>query len=240
MKVTKISEGLLLFASVALICYGCGEKDIAKDASDKKAIAPVQSAAEVLNDPDVTAPASGMPKRTKRNNSPEGLNPPIAAAPIKPQDNREQIDLLNKRIDALDLAVRKLRFDARISELDLLVRKGAEINPLSKEAVALATNFGTLIVSCKGVDPYLNGFKLKLLIGNPLQMTFNGFTLVCVYGQNQTDREKRSKEIFPNSLRPGSWSDVEMTLVPSTLEDLGHIEILFTTDKLHLNGPLKP
>ena len=44
-----------------------------------------------------------------------------------------------------------------------------------------------LLISCEGAEQYLDGHRLKLRIGNPLNMHFSGFKLQFNFGRKPPD-----------------------------------------------------
>jgi hypothetical protein len=47
----------------------------------------------------------------------------------------------------------------------------------------LDTGGGVLFVSCVGAEQYLDGHRIKLRIGNPLNLRFSGFELKFKFGR---------------------------------------------------------
>lgn len=66
------------------------------------------------------------------------------------------------------------------------------IDPNSQSYQSLWTPFGVLLVSTKSVTPYLDGYKVKVAIGNPYNVTFVGFQLAywCVVPKTITFEEE--------------------------------------------------
>ena len=108
----------------------------------------------------------------------------------------------------------------------------------------LETNNGTFLVSLKDAQPYLNGFRLTLNVGNPMSATYNGFKLTAKWGKamprdggNYLDWEKsiREKEFsFVETLASGAWNRVAVNLAPAAADELGYLEFSMTTDVISL------
>jgi hypothetical protein len=97
------------------------------------------------------------------------------------------------------------------------------------------------------VQPYLDGQKLQLRIGNPNLATYSGFKLKAKWGPryptatdtparwDQWKRSVREKEIESTAdLKPGVWNTVEIVLAPAKPDELGYIELSMTTNKVML------
>ena len=76
-----------------------------------------------------------------------------------------------------NLAERVSALDQRVSALEDNNRKWVAIDPDSQAYQQLQTPFGVLLVCTKSVTPYLDGYKVKVQIGNPYNITFKGFKL---------------------------------------------------------------
>lgn len=78
------------------------------------------------------------------------------------------ISNLNQRISAVE---------AKNDEWEANHREWVAIDPDSQSYQQLWTPFGVLLVITKSVTPYLDGYKVKVAIGNPYFVTFSGFKL---------------------------------------------------------------
>lgn len=170
---------------------------------------------------------------------------PDPSTPAKIEELRTKVALLEANVQSLQNMIIDQRF--------------AMINPLSRVSEVLRTDFATFYIACEGAEPYLNGHKLKLRIGNPLNASFNAFKIECEYGlkepnegpiDNARDVQRWSKAIarqtqslrrmeasFPQELVAGAWNQVELILAPSTPEELGYIKISMTTEVISLRTP---
>jgi len=141
----------------------------------------------------------------------------------------------------------------------------AVIDLSGKGYATLDSGMGILLISCEDAQPYLDGHRLKLRIGNPLYMRFSGFTLTFKTGrrppeiptkvstqqgglgaffqkwrkdsQEWKDSLKQSEESFAAELDPGSWTTVEATLSQTKPEDIGYMEVTISTSKVSLTPP---
>lgn len=120
----------------------------------------------------------------------------------------------------------------------------------------LESNNGIFLISCKGAETYLDGHKLTLHIGNPYNMSYNGFTLKAKYGNRPSDfpKDGTAEEIaawretytewektlhqkdssFTETLAPGAWTKIKMILTPSKPEELAYLSFGMATDEVSL------
>jgi hypothetical protein len=157
---------------------------------------------------------------------------------------------LEGRFDDLLGEVNALQFQA----LDFARTTGTTttLDPSEKGFGCLNTDTGKFLLACDDVQPYLDGQKLKVRIGNPNAASYSGFTLNVKWGQKEPEppsmaednnkwvkdykewkREDakwmtglQSKEIsFTDNLKAGTWHSVDLVLSPAGSGDLGYIEI---------------
>ena len=146
--------------------------------------------------------------------------------------------------------------EGRLNALDFMIeflrRKSVEIDAVTHEYQSIDTNSGRFLIECDNVQPYLDGQKLQLRVGNPNLATYRGFKLKAKWGprtpkwdsadalQNASrwdewKRSLREKEIESTAdLKPGVWNTVEIVLAPAKPDELGYIELSMTTDKIIL------
>ena len=137
--------------------------------------------------------------------------------------------------------------------------KYAVIDPNGQGFATVESNNGTFLVSCKAAEAHLDGHKLTLNIGNPYFMTYSGFTLRVKFGTRPPEYPKdatpeqlaewqkanaewqktlKQKELaFTEELAAGAWTKAEMILAPSKPEEVGHVSISMTTNKVSLRKP---
>ena len=113
----------------------------------------------------------------------------------------------------------------------------------------LDTSTGSFLVSAEDVEPYLNGYKITLNIGNPSVATYRGFTLHAKwstaydfshYSAESYDKWSKSiqqKDIsYTDALVSGVWNKVEVILAPVSRDGLGYLEISLDTNTVSLGG----
>lgn len=142
----------------------------------------------------------------------------------------------------------------------------AVLDPTSKGYSSVSTDKGVFLFSVADAIPFLDGHKIVLEIGNPMNMTFQGFKLRIRHGRRPPpipsvnigetnaartieqwieDRrvwEKTLRKVefsFTDSLPPGAWSMVDFTLKETKPEDVAYLEVSIETDTISLRKPLR-
>lgn len=84
--------------------------------------------------------------------------------------------------------IKELRSDLFALQFRVLALESAEATvSTEEEGYDIAkTKFGPFTVSCRGATPYLDGFKVKLRIGNLTNAMFNGAKLNISWGPHIT------------------------------------------------------
>src|SRR6266496_2309405 len=147
-----------------------------------------------------------------------------------------------------------------------LQEKTAVIDPHSKGYSILDTGRGSLLISCDGPEPFLDGYRIKLRLGNPLYMRFSGFKLKFKFGQkpptlptkeNVKDGDvakalfetwpkeneawkkslKHAEESYTDDLLPGTWTNIETVLPQANAEEIAYIEVGIEADRISLTKP---
>jgi hypothetical protein len=121
----------------------------------------------------------------------------------------------------------------------------------SKNFSRVDTGAGLFLVSCQDVVPYLDGYKLKLHIGNPLLMTANGLTVRARWGRPFPERgggeltydhwhsQLRTKDFeLVETIQPGRWNAVELILSQTEAREIGYVEVSLETKLVSLAAPV--
>lgn len=133
-------------------------------------------------------------------------------------------------------------FDERLNTLETSDfvgrRRWAFLDPTTKSYQRIDTDVGSLLVSVKSVQPYLDGYKVTLAIGNPYAMDFNGFGVSCKWSlpylytngvasnAEAVKNSEKSKDLQQTEvLRGGWWTPVELTISPATADELKMLRI---------------
>ena len=202
----------------------------------------------------------------------------LLSACDKPPQTSPRIDALEKKISDLEQRIKseehetselsldlfKLRLDFQ-ERIEALKERTTTIDPNSTGYSFLDTGGGVILISCDGAEPYLDGHRIKLRLGNPLNMRFSGFKLKFKFGRkppnpptikgmNGSDFVKageawqRDYDAWKESLRsaegsytvdlsPGAWRTVQATLPQTMAADLAYVEVSIETGTISLRAP---
>lgn len=140
---------------------------------------------------------------------------------------------------------RKLRGEVLVLKHRLSsFEEGAATVSTEEEGFDVArTKFGPLTVSARGATPYLDGYKVKIRIGNLANANFNGAKLKLGWGppwDSQKDLEEwskaqKTKEMsLTTKLASGSFTDVDVVLTPARPEDIKSFTVGFELNQIEL------
>jgi hypothetical protein len=76
----------------------------------------------------------------------------------------------------------------------------------------------------RGATPYLDGFKIKLAIGNFTSAAFRGVKLTLLWGAS-VNALKSKKYDLALELQPGTYTTAEITIAPAKPEEIKEIGI---------------
>ena len=153
-------------------------------------------------------------------------------------DDKKQVTALEKHATDLDTEVKALKTTIEALQRDrswdrLLrdVESTAFLTPGTDGYATIATDLGRITVKLANVQPYANGTRVTLELGNPLNATIDGTKATIEWGsvdqkgspKNDTARSREVK--FAESLRPGAWTNVQIVLEGVPPNDLGFVRI---------------
>lgn len=107
------------------------------------------------------------------------------------------------------------------------------------------TNFGAFTVSTRAVTPYLDGFKVKLRIGNLTSAAFSGAKISVTWGPpfdeknpEEYSKNRKTKEFSVTTRFPaGSFTDLEVALTPAKPGEVKTLSVGIQLDQLSLRVP---
>jgi hypothetical protein len=138
-------------------------------------------------------------------------------------------------------------FLSRIGSLENLHSDSAYLSSDSLDSyVVVRAVAGDLLVMLEDCVKYMDGYKLKLKIGNPSSATYSDFTIT---GQWPQFRAGRSGFIIPSTktkttrtqtyagnLPGGSWTRIDFVATPATADDMKGVKLTFDTNTVSLKG----
>jgi hypothetical protein len=179
--------------------------------------------------------------QTKAQNVPQ---PSVAQQQREIADLRGQISSLQKKVEELESRV-SVVFDLLKYKQD---RQDSVTLDLSERSYQrIDTDNGFFLISAEQAVPYLNGYKIVLKIGNPLSVSYSGFTAKIKwakkYDYNQYAAESydawqksvQEKEVsFTDDLERGTWNKIELIVTPATAEQLGYVNLSLSTNTVRM------
>jgi hypothetical protein len=113
----------------------------------------------------------------------------------------------------------------------------------------IQTNNGSFLLSLKNVEPYLDGVRVTLHIGNPSAADYKGFTLEAQWGPRAPkdteawlkwyDRLTKKEFSFTDTLSAGAWNEISFVLSPVPATQFGHLQVSMTTNIVSLRQPTR-
>jgi outer membrane murein-binding lipoprotein Lpp len=161
----------------------------------------------------------------------------------------------NAGIEALDARIKALESDVLRLQLQVARHDSVSLDPAQKGYERIDTDSGFFLVSVTGVEPYLDGYRVHLRIGNPAAARYHGFTLTFTWqepmpvrkaGESDEEYHKRDREwlkaeshektvSFTETLYPSSWNTVSAVVSPATAKELRGLAISsMETDQIAL------
>jgi len=140
--------------------------------------------------------------------------------------------------------IKKLQTEVLLLRLQIngLKSSTATVRTDSKEYDIARTKFGPFIVSQRGLTEFLDGYKLRLALGNTTSVTFSGATLNLEWGPPYDEKEpakwfnsRKKKEVqLTDTFRPGSYTIVEVVISPAKPDEVKEIEVGIDLNQLSL------
>lgn len=134
-----------------------------------------------------------------------------------PTANKEDLDKIDLRISLL--------------ELQLNPYKTAYLTPGTDNYDIIDAGIGRLTISLDNVQPFANGSKVTLKIGNPTSATIDGVEADLEWGTVDktgipvNDTAKVKHVTFNEVLRAGAWTNVSCVLENTLPTELGFIRV---------------
>jgi len=156
-------------------------------------------------------------------------------------------DLVDLRQEVATLKT-KLEFDEYLLSTKQVKSDSISLDLTQKAYQRLDTDTGFFLVSVEEAQPYLNGYKIHLSVGNPSYATYKDYKMTVKWNRvydwakyTQASYEEWNKAIqekeisFPDSLQPGAWNSVDLILAPVTPDQLGYLVLSMSTSTVSLH-----
>ncbi|HWZ95029.1 MAG TPA: hypothetical protein VNW30_07530 [Opitutaceae bacterium] len=112
---------------------------------------------------------------------------------------------------------------AKITEID--GGKPASLSATTKGFELAKTEYGSFLISLVNVEPYLDGFRVTLSIGNPLDADISDGTISINYGTSSTDAHNSVSQTIEQPIAGGHWTEVVIMVAPAKAEQLNYLGI---------------
>lgn len=157
----------------------------------------------------------------------------LTNAPTKETELIERIERLEKSLASeIERSFKNLK---DILEIRFPKPVRLNVSDLKSYQRITSSNDGTpFFLSLRDVVPFLNGYKLKLEVGNPSSVQYQGFTAYLHWGSSEARHSQQYS--LTEVLRPGRWTPVEIVLTPASKTDLEHLEFSMETAVIVLQG----
>lgn len=176
---------------------------------------------------------------------------PVTVPPRQPVVSTRDavIEELQKEVKELKVTVDVLQTTVfrHENEIRTLGHGAASFDPARRDKYRrIETGAGFLLVLLGKVEPYLDGCKVELQIGNPHQMDFDGFKVSAFWGPRLTSSPDNSAEVvkkernqefsFTNQLARGRWNSVSLILPSTKPEDFGYLSVIVEVNGVSLGA----
>jgi hypothetical protein len=175
---------------------------------------------------------------------------PALIHPLQQPDSR-----LAGAVDQLQTDIKG--FQDRVSHVEFMQSlqrscPAAALDLASKRFERVDSSIGFFLVSCQNAQPFLDGYKVTLHVGNPQSASYTGFTVGVEWGpkykgaQNDTSARERWRKSLKSQefsltdrLHPGRWNEVEITLQDTTADRMGELYVSINANVASLGLPVK-
>jgi hypothetical protein len=160
---------------------------------------------------------------------------------------RKELAATEAKVKALDETVSALilqhyELDGRVSKYDFAMLDATKV-----VYQRVDSNTGSFLVAVDLAERYLNGYKLKVRIGNTTSVTYTGFTMAFKWGRAWDSKQQYGQQYglwlkslgeksidFVDNLPPGTWHTVDVVLVPAAENELAYLRASISTSALML------
>lgn len=150
-----------------------------------------------------------------------------------------------EKIEKLEKDLQSLRGRVLDLEMQRYAFHSINLTPEQKGFQRLDAGFVTLLVTTDSIDPYLDGFKIKLKVGNPTSGDLSAAQLVCTTykpsaSTNATPPWENWRSITNSvsaKLFAGTWTPIEFILAPATINELRNASVTLEVNEVFLREP---
>ncbi|MGO9245812.1 MAG: hypothetical protein ACLPT4_08785 [Verrucomicrobiia bacterium] len=183
-------------------------------------------------------------KGRRQDNQIAALSNQVAAL-----SNQVHVDNVKARVD---IAMKLLDFlNTRVGFLEGDLHRTVFLDTTDKAFQRIDSDTGSFFISVVEALPYLDGFRVRLSIGNPSSATYHGCKLDLKWARAKPPEASYAakenvawqnslhyKQVnFTDELKPATWNTVEVVLSPAKSDELAYLEVKMQTDQLSLRPP---
>lgn len=138
--------------------------------------------------------------------------------------NSKQSEQIANEVDAISNKIATTETLSRVYRID------AE----HKGCGQIQTSFATLLITTDSAEPYLDGYKLKLRVGNPTSMLLSGLTVRGFWPDASKKGLTQRDYSLTSDLAPGVWSPIEIVMAPATADDMRRAAITIGVERVEM------
>lgn len=172
---------------------------------------------------------------------------PVSATLQRKVDEQQKsiADLQDKVVDlTAHLKVQQAAANARLAKVETDVfslwtaansDKVSRLSVTERNYSVVHTDLGNLLFVVQDMSAYANGVKLKLRIGNPNAVSFDGIKIDFWWGKDVASYNKSMN--FPVILPSGAWTFQDVVLTPAKTDEMGYLSVTASLDQVRLRSP---
>jgi hypothetical protein len=147
--------------------------------------------------------------------------------------SRTEVNAIERRLDSLAAELLDVRLKASIASVRASDKGNTAIVDCADPGYAhVLTDVGVLLFRCEKAEPYLDGFRLHLQIGNPLVITLSGLKVNSFWS---ADSGVDSSAVnVTNQFYPGRWNPVKVNIGPIRAEQLRQLWLRLDVNQVRM------
>jgi outer membrane murein-binding lipoprotein Lpp len=155
-----------------------------------------------------------------------------------------QVEELRQTVSALSAKVTEHRMEALRASMKV---PGSAVTFDPRDAAGysnVASPVGVLLVKLEKVEPYLDGYNLTFLIGNPTAARLSGVSGVVKWGEEidwndikSFERVSEKRFDSPIDFHSGAWTPVKMTIGPAKPAQIRRIIFEPVFNSVYMRAP---
>ena len=167
---------------------------------------------------------------------------PVPSAPSK--DHSSQLSVLQSELSKLSKRLDKIEAE---SLMRLINEPGDSVTFDPQESTGygrLVAPTGVLLIKLSKIEPYLDGFALTFMIGNPTTATYSGvegeisWAPAIDWNKPETmDKFTAKKFKIQDRFPAGMWSPMKITVGPAKPEDVRRVTVKPSFNVLSMREP---